>query len=289
MNSLPAEYLDKYQVSQSFNRAASTYEQWASVQKMVEEELLERLQWLKITPEHILDVGASTGRLSRALSQQYPAAHVYAIDIALQMMKYARQQTPSEDSQQYFICADTSQLPIASDSIDLVISNLMLQWCHDVHGIFAEFARVLKPEGALFFSTFGPDTLQELRNSWASVDNATHVNHFLDMHDLGDALLEAGLNNPVMDVDRLEWTYPDIKQFMKELKYIGAHNLTAQRPRSLMGKDKFNAMLAAYEQYRSKEGLLPVTYEVIYGHALGKKPVTISIPISSIGGKSKSH
>ncbi|MEN8215255.1 MAG: malonyl-ACP O-methyltransferase BioC [Pseudomonadota bacterium] len=282
---LSHEYLDKRKVSQSFDRAAPTYEQWASLQKMVGEDLLERLQWVKLAPRQILEVGAGVGRLSRALSKQYKQAQVYAIDIAPEMVKQGRKQAPRWFSKQHFVCADAAHLPFADDSVDLLVSNLMLQWCNDIRAIFAEFARVLKPEGALFFSSFGPDTLKELRESWASVDNASHVNRFLDMHNYGDALLQAGLSNPVMDVDRLECTYSDVKQLMKELKFLGAHNMTAGRSRGLTGKGKFKAMLAAYEQYRLAEGLLPATYEVVYGHAWGKQSAlpSVAIPISQIG------
>jgi len=294
MNLVPPEYLDKYKVSQSFDRVAPTYEQWAILQKTVGDELFERLQWLKMAPQQILNVGAGTARLSRVLGQQYKDAYLYSIDISLKMSQIARKKAPQGDSKQYFICADATQLPVADDSIDLLVSNLMLQWCNDIYAIFAEFARVLKPDGALFFSIFGPDTLTELRHSWATADQASHVNRFFDMHDIGDALLQVGLSNPVMDVDRLQFTYSDVKALMKELKQIGAHNMTAGCPRGLMGKDKFQAMLAAYEQYRSPEGVLPATYEIVYGHTLGKQQLkepfappsgTVAIPISQIGGR----
>lgn len=286
MKYLPPEYLDKRHVSQSFDRAASTYEQRANLQKTVGDELLERLQWLKMEPRQVLDVGAGVGRLTRVLSKQYKPAEIYAIDISRKMLKEAEKKAPFWFSKQHFVCADAAQLPFADDSVDLLVSNLMLQWSNDIQAIFVEFARVLKPDGALFFSTFGPDTLKELRQSWATVDNANHVNHFPDMHNLGDALLQAGFSDPVMDIDWFQFSYSDVKSLMTELKYIGAHNLTAGRLRGLMGKGKFKAMLAAYEEYRSKEGLLPATYEVVYGHALGKKPAppagTVAIPISQI-------
>ncbi len=269
----PPDYLDKRKVSQSFDRAAPVYEEWASLQKMVGDELVERLEWVKMKPRQIVDVGAGTGNLSRALSHNYKSADIYIVDISEKMIIEARKKASKWFSKQHFVCADAAQLPFIDDSVDLLISNLMLQWCNDIAAVFAEFARVLKPDGALFFSTLGPDTLKELRQSWASVDNGNHVNKFIDMHDYGDALLRAGLINPVMDVDRLEFTYPDVKQLMKTLKQIGAHNITAGRSRSLTGKGKFQAMLAAYEKYRSAEGLLPATYEVVYGHALGKRKI----------------
>ncbi|MCK5716752.1 MAG: malonyl-ACP O-methyltransferase BioC [Thiomargarita sp.] len=270
-----SDYLEN--VSQSFDRAASSYEQWDALQKMIGDDLLERIHWLKKTPKNILDVGAGTGRLSRLLSQHYD--NVYSLDLAPNMLKQARKQTSSAQQ----ICADAMHLPFADNSIDLLVSNLMLQWCNDVNAVFSECARVLKPDGALFFSTLGPDTLKELRESWASVDTLQHVNHFWDMHEYGDAVLNAGFSNPVIDVDRIQLHYPDVHGVMKALKGIGAHNITAGRAHGLTGKTKFKAMLAAYEHYRLENGLLPATYEVIYGHAWGKKPAgTVAIPISKI-------
>jgi malonyl-CoA O-methyltransferase len=284
----PPTHIDKHQMIQSFNRAARTYEKWSKLQEMVGENLLERLEWLKIEPQYILEVGAGIGRLSRALSQQYQKAEVYSIDISINMAQFAHQKAFNDVQKPHFICADGAQLPFADKSIDLLMSNLMLQWCNDIETIFAEFARVLKPDGALFFSTFGPETLTELRHSFAQVDDAIHLNHFLDMHDIGDTLLQVGLTNPVMDVDWFQFTYNDVKQLMLELKHIGAHNMTAGRPRGLMGKDKFRAMLTTYEQYRLPEGSIPATYEIVYGHAWGMKntelqaPNTVTIPISQI-------
>jgi malonyl-CoA O-methyltransferase len=261
----PHEYLRK--VSQSFDRAAPTYEQWNRLQKMVEENLLERLLCLKMTPQHILDVGAGAGGLTYLLSQQYKEARVYGIDISIKMLQTAGKKVSRDDFTP--ICSDAAFLPIASNSIDLIVSNLMLQWCQDIQTVFVEFARVLKTDGSLFFSSLGPDTLKELRDSWATVDDGSHVNHFIDMHHYGDALLQAGLRDPVIDVDRLELDYRDVNQLMRELKHIGARNITESRSRSLMGKGKFKQMLAAYQQYLTKEGFLPATYEVVYGYALG--------------------
>jgi malonyl-CoA O-methyltransferase len=279
--------IDKQKVVESFDRAAITYDQWATIQKNIGDNLLERLQWLKLQPEQILEVGTGTGRLSRVLAQEYKNANVYAIDISSNMLTEA-----AKLSKQHFICADAAQLPIADNSIDVLVSNLMLQWCEDINSVIQEFARVLKPDGALLFSSFGPDTLKELRASWATVDDAVHVNNFIDMHHYGDSLLQAGLKNPVMDVDRLQWQYQEVKALMMELKNIGAHNINSDRQRGLMGKNKFQAMIAAYEQYRLKDELLPVTYEVIYGYALGKQSVvttnsSVNIPIDQIGGRKK--
>ncbi len=279
--------VDKSKISQSFGQAANEYERHAFIQQKVAEYLVERLDFIKIEPKIILDIGCGAGRMTRQLSRRYPNAMVYGFDIAHEMVQASRKNAPKTwlwhvPKLSYF-CADAERLPIADNSIDLVISNLTLQWC-DVKAVFQEVARILNPNGVFLFSTLGTDTLYELRQSWAIVDEYSHVNFFLDMHDLGDALYQSGLKDPVVDVDRLNFRYNSVLEIMRGLKQIGAHNVTSQRPQGLMGKDKFNKMLAAYEQLRDKEKGLPVTYEVVYGYALGataqpaqQNEVTISI------------
>jgi malonyl-CoA O-methyltransferase len=297
MSTDSAAYLDKRKVSEAFSRAAAHYEPLATLQNEVGDGLLERLEIVNLLapPQQILDVGAGTGRITRLLAQRYPKAQLYAADIARGMLQQARQQIPWHNrllrrSRQHFVQADATQLPFASHSMDIIVSNLMLQWCNDFQAVAMEFARILKPDGILLFSTLGPDTLKELRQSWATVDADSHVNQFIDMHDIGDALLHAGLHNPVMDVDWLTYHFPSVKDLMKDLKQIGAHNVTAGRAQGLTGKGKLQAVIQAYETYRDAEGL-PVSYEVIYGHALGALPKRerlapqgeVTIPISQIG------
>jgi malonyl-CoA O-methyltransferase len=164
-----------------------------------------------------------------------------------------------------FVCADVERLPLADASVDLVFSNLTLQWCN-LDAAFAEFRRVLRPDGLLLFTSMGPDTLKELRASWAAADGEVHVNSFMDMHDVGDALVRARLADPVMDVEHLTVTYGEVERLLRDLKAIGAHNVNAGRPRGLMGRQRYAAMRSAYERYR-RDGVLPATYEVVYGHA----------------------
>jgi malonyl-CoA O-methyltransferase len=166
------------------------------------------------------------------------------------------------------VCGDATRLPLESASIDIVFSNLMLQWCEPLDDALAEVRRILKPQGHFVFSTFGPDTLQELRSAWAEADSHSHVNRFLDVHDVGDALLRAGLLEPVLDVDRHEFSYDDAVTLMRDLKSIGARNETAGRPRTLLGRRHLQRVCQAYEAFR-RDGKLPATYEVVYGAAWG--------------------
>ena len=259
--------LDRPGVRAAFERASAGYEAAAVLQPRVSDELLGRLEPFKFEPRVVLDLGAGTGRAARELKRRYRRALVIALDLAPGMLREARRH------QHLFrrferVCADALRLPLKDASVDLVFSSLMLQWCDPLDEAFAEVRRVLNPEGFFAFSTFGPDTLKELRGAWAEADGYSHVNHFADMHDVGEALVRAGLSEPVLDVDRVLLSYPDALTLMRDLKAIGAHNVTAGRPRALMGKARLQRMQNAYEALRHESGL-PATYEVIYGATWG--------------------
>ena len=230
---------------QAFDRASASYDAAAALQERVRNELLERLAELQVTPAAILDLGAGTGHASRALKRAHPRAIVVAADIAPGML--ARAKAQSRWLRRFErVRADAYSLPFRDASFDLVYSSLMLQWCDDLDTAFGEIARVLKPGGLLLFSTFGPGTLAELREAWGGERSTTgnHVNHFFDPHALGSALMHAGLSEPVLDVDRIVMRYPDALALMRELKAIGAHNVTAGRPRGLTGRKRLAAMTA---------------------------------------------
>lgn len=260
---------DKLKMRQAFERAANTYDAAAIIQREVSQRLLERLNYINLQPSRILDVGAGTGISLAGLNQHYPAASIYALDIARPMLIEARKKQGWWQQLRRpvkLITGDAESLPLADVSVDLLFSNLALQWCLDLDQTFNEFRRVLKPGGLLMFTTFGPDTLRELRSCWSQVDGYTHVNNFFDMHDVGDALMRNSFAEPVMDMELLTMTYKDVPGLMRDLKTIGAHNVTQGRSRKLTGKGRLQRVNAAYEQYRS-DGVLPVSYEVVYGHA----------------------
>jgi malonyl-CoA O-methyltransferase len=258
--------LDVRRVRVSFSQAAVTYDAAAVLQSTVRDELLHRLEVLRMEPEVVVDLGAGTGQASIALKRKYPGGRVVAMDIAHGMLLQARRrQTLLRRFDR--VVADAAALPLGNASVDMLFSSLMLQWCNDPDRVLRECRRVLRPGGVLHFTTLGPDTLIELRKSWQSADPShAHVNRFIDMHDLGDALMRAGFAEPVLDVERYTLTYDDARGLMRDLKAIGAHNATAGRARGLTGKSTLARMLAAYEGFR-REGKLPATYEVIFAQA----------------------
>lgn len=280
-------HIDKARARRSFGRAAETYDAAAILQKLVREEMLSRLDLVKLNPQVILDAGCGTGLASHALQKRYAKSQVISLDFAYPMLQKTRSTRAQAGltaqlkslfggAKQNLLCADIESLPLASGSVGMVWSNLAIQWCNDLDAALTEFHRVLQPESLLMFSTFGPDTLRELRTATdaASGNSYTSVSRFIDMHDIGDALVRAGFSAPVLDVERFTLTYDDVKSVMRDLKSIGAHNATDGRARGLMGKTYFAKLEQYYEQFR-QTGKLPATFEVVYGHAWrGKdKPV----------------
>lgn len=257
--------IDKRQARLAFSRAAAHYDEVAGLQRETAQRMLDRLDYIRLEPRVVLDVGAGTGAASHALMQRYPMAQIIALDFALPMLQQTRTRGGGSAAPDC-LCGDAERLPLADRSVDMIFSNATLQWCNDLLGTFREFLRVLRPNGMLLFSTFGPDTLNELRASWAVVDGGSHVSPFMDMHNIGDAMLQAGLAEPVVDVDRFQLTYQDAPSLMRDLKCLGAHNVTRDRRRGLTGKGRLRAMYQAYERFR-REGRLPASYEVVYGHA----------------------
>lgn len=265
--------IDKRAVRQAFERAADSYEAAAVLQREVAERMLARLDYIKLEARTVLDAGAGTGYALPGLKRRYPQARLVALDLALAMLKRIeipqggwRRLLPGRDPPPERVCGDLERLPLAGGSVDLVWSNLTLQWCNDPARAFAEVRRVLRPGGLFMFTTFGPDTLKELRQAFAGVDGYVHVSRFIDMHDLGDALVQAGFIDPVMDMEFITVTYAEFGQILRDLKAIGAHNATEGRRRGLMGKNQWRRAQARYEALR-RDGRLPATFEVVYGHA----------------------
>lgn len=266
--------LDLRQVRRAFGRAASDYAALAALQREVETRLLEQQVYARQAPTRILDLGCGPGRASAALRQRHPAAELVALDLALPMLREAgrswRWYTP-KSRRFHRVCADARALPFADGSFDLVFSSLCLQWVEDLPAVLDGLRGLLRPGGLLLFSTFGPETLIELREAFASADDRPHVSSFTPMQAVGDALMAAGFRDPVLDRDLFTLEYPDLRQLMRELRGIGAGNAWADRRRSLTGKARMQRVFEAYEPYR-RDGRLPATYEVIYAQAFAPDP-----------------
>jgi malonyl-CoA O-methyltransferase len=262
--------LDKRRVRRSFEKAAAGYDAAAILQHEVCARMLARLDYIKLQPQAILDAGSGTGNAVSGLMSRYPGRAVVALDLAHAMVDHVLrrrrwwQVLPGLRPPLHAVCADLERLPLAPEAVGLVWSNLTLQWMNDLPRVFSEMLRVLEPGGLLMFSTFGPDTLKELRQAYT--DRYTHVNRFIDMHDIGDMLVAAGYADPVMDMEHVTLTYDTVRTLMRDLKAIGAHNATRGGPTGLSGKALLRSVEDNYEAQR-RDGKLPATFEVVYGHA----------------------
>lgn len=276
------QHFSREHIQHHFDHAAATYDDAAILQKQVAEHLDERLELVQMQPKTVLDVGAGTGILTAKMRKRYPDSKLVAVDLSANMLARAEQKLQQQfppslwqkakstlgihNNPIEFIQADANNIPLADGTVDIIVTNLMLQWCDDLDAVFQEFRRLLKAEGLLMLTTFGPDTLKELRHAWAQVDNQQHVNTFIDMHDIGDALIRNGFGQPVMDVEHFTLTYDKPIGVLKDLKAIGATSAHKNRQAGLTGKQHFTRMLEAYEAFR-QDGKIPATYEVVHGHA----------------------
>ncbi|NTV94650.1 MAG: malonyl-ACP O-methyltransferase BioC [Thiobacillus sp.] len=264
----------KQAIRRSFEQAASHYDDSAFLQQEITRRLDEHLDIMKLAPARILDAGCGTGFAFPLLQRRYPKAELVGLDLAHAMLAQARRRLPRPSllgrlfagAGAQLVCADMANLPLARDCCDLAWSSLALQWLDQPETVFKEMRRILRPGGLLLFATLGPDTLKELRAAFAGLDGHGHVNRFIDMHDLGDALVHAGFANPVMEMEHLTLTYPDLKGLLRDLKGIGAHTVLDGRRQGLMGRAEWRRVIDNYERFRV-DGRLPATYEVIYGHA----------------------
>ncbi len=298
-----ASLFDQHHIRHAFSRAAAGYDAAAALQREVGGRLLESLDYLalrqgeeaKREPQVVLDVGCGPAHAAAAMKQRWPRAQVVALDLAMPMLRQARRQAGwwqrARNRDFARINADARALPFAEASVDVLYSNLCLQWIEDLPAVFAGFRRVLKPGGMLLCSTFGPETLQELRDAFAAADERPHVSPFASIAQFGDALVHAGFRDPVLDRDLFVHRHRDLAALMRALRAIGATNALHARRHTLTGKARFAVASAAYEPLRGDDGLLPATWEAIYAQAWAPEPgapireggiETIAVPVSRI-------
>jgi malonyl-CoA O-methyltransferase len=270
---------DQRHIRRAFSRAAPGYAAAATLQREVGQRLLESLDYLALRkdgnaasePRVVLDVGCGPAHAAAAMKKRWPRAQVVALDLAMPMLQLSKQRAgwwkPALNRDLARINADAAALPFADGSVDVLYSNLCLPWVNDLAAVFADFRRVLRPGGMLLCSTFGAETLHELRDAFAADDERPHVGPFASIAQFGDALMHAGFRDPVLDRDRFVLGYADLPQLMRELRALGATHALRSRRRTLTGRARFAAAAQAYEPRRGADGKLPGTWETIYAHA----------------------
>ncbi|WP_428825695.1 methyltransferase domain-containing protein [Azonexus sp. IMCC34842] len=269
---MSAGFVDRPQVGRRFSKVAARYGEADFFAREVDRRMQERLDFVNIAPNRILDLGCSLGASFPGLAARYPAAQLLGLDVSPAMLDAGRTQPQGwqrwlgfgKKSGPQRLAADAAKLPLKSRSTSLVWSNLLLHWLDDPLPALAEAHRVLDVGGLLMFSTLGPDSLKELRTAFA--DGYAHTQRFIDMHDLGDMLVGCGFADPVMDMEVITLTYDDLDAMFAELRAAGSGCAMKARRHGLTGRGALAAARAAYEGMRRAEKL-PATFEVVYGHA----------------------
>ena len=248
----------KSKILKSFSTRASTYDKYALIQKEVSLRMIEKLKFIKISPKNILDLGCGTGHLSLLLKSLYPHAHITCLDFSPEMLYQCKLKEPGFET----ICADIENLPFKTSQYDIIVSSLTLHWCKDIKKIFYDVYNALNKNGIFVFTTVGPDTLKELKETYKLIDERDHVNTFHDMHIYGDLLLNIGFDDPVIDVEKIVMEYPSVQDIFNSIKKIGANTLTNNHE-NIITKSMYKKIIDLYP--KTEKTTYPVTYEVIYG------------------------
>jgi malonyl-CoA O-methyltransferase len=256
--------LDRQRIRQAFRLAADTFDAEDFLHREICTRLIERFELMHLEPARIIDLGAGTGSACLGLQQRFPAADIIAVDLVPEMLLAGKREWGTGA---WPVCADAASLPLRSASIDLLFSNLMLPLCPDQAAVMAEARRSLRFPGLFIFSTLGPQSFIEFREAWAEADNFTHILPFTDMHDLGDALVNVGFVEPVVDAELITVTYPSLAALHRDLRRVGSINATENRNPGLTGRGSWERLCASYAKRRDRGGRLPATLEIIYGQA----------------------
>lgn len=269
-------FVDRSFVRRRFDRAAAAYGSSDFLIREIDRRMQARLDYVKLQPKYILDLGCSRGGSFSGLSARYPQAQWFGLDISQAMLAGQEQRSGwqrwlgiGKGRSPLRLAADAASLPLKTRSTTLVWSNLLLHWLDDPIPALAEAHRVLEVGGLLMFSSFGPDTLRELRTAFA--DGYAHTQRFADMHDLGDMLVGCGFADPVMDTEVITLTYDDFDAMLSELRAAGSSCAMKARRRGLTGRAAWAKVRAIYETLR-RDGSLPASFEVVYGHAWKAAP-----------------
>jgi len=250
--------MDKRAVAQVFGRAAEHYDGAAHLQRRVADQLMAQVSELPLRQAgHVVDLGTGTGYCLPSLAQRFQPSLLTALDLAEPMLARARQRVAQVSPVQ----ADLENPPLADNSVDLAVSSLAVQWLDRPDAFINRLAQVLKPGGYLALSTLGPKTLAELRQAWAQVDQATHVNRFLPASDWQAAIAASSLTLTFWHEEQLEVRYDAPLNLVRELKALGAHHVERQHTPAV---GHLRPMLRAYEEFICADGRYPATWDVFY-------------------------
>ena len=259
------------EVCKAFSTSASQYDDVAVIQREIGDRLFERLTYLAMRPTVVLDLGCGTGVWTQQLQQRYPDALVMGLDYACPMLGMAKERT--REARFALLHANMMHCPIARNSVDLIFANQVVHWSLDMAVLFKEVMRILKPGGCFFFSTLGPDTFFELKETWSRVDKFEHVFSFPDMHDVGDQLMAHGFLDPVVDREDLVAHYASFMALVRGLKAQGVRNMHGNRRTGLTGKKAWQEAEQVYNStWLTATHKAPLRYEIIYGHAWKGQP-----------------
>jgi malonyl-CoA O-methyltransferase len=273
---LSTGFVDARRVRRAFSKVAADYGRADFFAREIDRRMQERLDFVRLEPVRIVDLGCSQGASLTALRARFPDVPAVGVDLVPEMLLAARRQRqgwqrwlPFRRDEAALVAADALRLPLKGGSAGLVWSNLLLHWLDDPLPALAEAHRILEVGGLLMFSTLGPDTLKELRATFT--DGYAHTQRYIDMHDLGDMLVACGFADPVMDMEVVTLTYDSFDAMLAELRAAGSTCAMRTCRHGLTGRRAWAAAKAAYEAQR-QDGKLPATFEVVYGHAWKAQP-----------------
>ena len=259
--------IDKEYKRKVFDRHAKTYDEYSSLQNKISDNLFKKLDLIEVRKDLILDLGCGTGRNGRILKEKYQNIRLINYDFSINMLKEAKKkQYKMLGNKSEFVCGDIEELSFTENTFDVIWSTSSLQWCNNLSDIFKKAKSILKPGGLFIFSTFGPNTLFELRSITKKISNYQKTNNFLDVLSIKDKLIKEGFSNPVIDLEEFCLTYNNINKLLLDLKKIGATSELKRKKNGLSGKIFLKLISDGYKEY-SYDGIYPATYEAIYCYA----------------------
>ncbi len=257
------EEKEKMKIARCFGKAAISYDQASNFQRVVGTELLAKMRQHVNNPQCILDVGAGTGFWGRILSQQYSNANIINLDMAFPMMQYAAKYKSGDRCQH--VCADFDALPIRSRSVDIVFSNMVVQWSMNLKATLHEISQALKNHGVCAFSLPVEGTLCELSSCKDKVVGVGSAQLFYTKNFVRESVEGNTFKVLSFEVKKIVQYYTSIGELFAFLKLTGANYPRKEASSNMLrGKYYRRQLQEAYEVYRDKNGLLPATFYIAY-------------------------